>query len=172
MLALAANAALLGGCATMSEDACRVADWQRVGRDDGARGENDSRLADHVESCRKAGVTPDAAAWRRGWDSGVMSYCTPQVGWREGAAGNTYRGVCRGRGEDLFLANFTAATELRKVQGRIDTVGAESKRLEGQLAAAKTDDERKGLRERLRRNDIELVRLRATLAAMPSAPRY
>ena len=33
----------------------------------------------------------------------------------------------------------------------------------------KTDDERKGLRERLRRNDVELVRLRATLAALREA---
>ena len=164
---------LLAGCGTMSEDACRVADWQRIGREDGARGEPQSRLGDHAETCKKAGVTPDPGAWQRGWDTGVRSYCTPQVGWREGLEGKAYQGVCRGRGEEAFLANYQPASEIKRTQDRINAANSETKRLEGQLANAKTDDERKGLRERLRRNDVELVRLRATLAALQSAgPRY
>ena len=169
----AAALVLLAGCGTMSEDACRVADWQRIGREDGARGEPQGRLGDHAETCKKVGVTPDPAAWQRGWDTGVRSYCTPQVGWREGLEGKAYRGVCRGRGEEAFLANYQPASEIKRTQDRINAANSESKRLEGLLANAKTDDERKGLRDRLRRNDMELVRLRATLAALQSAgPRY
>lgn len=158
----------LSGCASMSENECKVADWQRIGERDGEQGRPDSRLADHAEACGKIGIQPDAARYRRGWDYGVLRYCTAEVGWREGLNGSTYQGVCRGRNEGEFLRFHRAGLEVHRVEQDIESNHAESRRLEDQLKKARTDDERKRLRDRLRSLDREQSQLRQRAAQLRS----
>ena len=166
MVMLAAVA--LSGCASMSESECKVADWQRIGERDGEQGRSESRLAEHAEACGKIGIQPDAARYRRGWDLGVMRYCTPEVGWREGLNGSSYQGVCRGRNEGEFLRFHRAGLEVHRVEKDIEANHAESRRLEDQLKKARTDDERKRLRDRLRSLDREQSHLRQRAAQLRS----
>ncbi len=168
-----ATAALLGGCATLSEEECKTADWGRLGHQDGAAGHPQSRLAEHAEACAKVGIRPMADLWRAGWDQGIWLYCTPQVGWREGLAGHGYAGVCRGRNEEAFVQAHQAGSELHQLQSRIDNLGQEQQRLERQLRDAPNGDTRRRLRERLRGLDHELGQLRMTLGMRQlNAPRY
>lgn len=111
-LGMLAIAALLGGCASLSEEECRNADWGRLGHQDGAAGYPESRLAEHAEACAKIGIRPMGDIWRAGWDRGVLLYCMPSVGWREGLAGHGYSGVCRGRNEEAFLQAYRAGAEI------------------------------------------------------------
>lgn len=157
--------ALLSGCASLSESECRVADWRRIGADDGAHGRPESRLAEHAEACGQIGVRPDSAQWRAGWDQGIWHYCTPQVGWDEGLAGRGYQDVCRGRNEGAFLQAYRAGREIHRLQSRIDSVYQELRRLDSQLAAAPHDEARRRLRERMRHLDQELMQLRLSLSA-------
>ena len=164
---------LLGGCASLSEEQCRLADWQRIGTDDGAHGHAESRLAEHAEACAKIGIRPDAAQWRAGWDQGVWMYCTPQVGWREGLAGQGYQGVCRGRNEAAFVQAYEAGREIHRLQSRIDSAHREQQHLQRQLREAPNDKARQQLRERLRSLDWELSHLRRSLGlAELQSPRY
>lgn len=158
----------LSGCASMSESECKVADWLRIGQRDGAQGRPESRLADHAEACGKVGIQPDAVQYRRGWDQGVASYCTPDVGWREGLAGRSYHGVCRGRGEAEFLRYHRAGSEVYRVEQAISSNHGEIDRLEEQLRKARTDEERKRLRDRLRVLDREQAQLRQQAASLRS----
>lgn len=158
--------ALLSGCASLSEEECRVADWRRLGTDDGAHGHTESRLAEHAEACAKIGIRPDAAQWRAGWDQGVWMYCTPQVGWNEGLAGRGYQGVCRGRNEDAFLQAYQAGNEIHRLQSRIDSTYQELQRLQRQLREAPNDEARHRLRERMRQLDFELAQLRLSLHSL------
>lgn len=172
-LSVAAAVVLLGGCATLSEEECKTADWHRLGYKDGAAGHSDSRLAEHAEACTKTGIRPNAQQWRSGWDQGVMTYCTPRVGWREGLAGRSYQGVCRGRNEDAFLYAFNQGTEIHRLQSRIDSNNREIGRLERQLSEARKDEVRRDLRHRIRSLDYEQSRLRSSLSMMQSsAPRF
>ena len=172
-LSLVAILALLSGCATLSEEECKTADWHRLGYKDGAAGQSDSRLADHAEACKKTGIRPNAPQWRAGWDQGVMTYCTPQVGWREGLAGRSYQGVCRGRNEDAFLYAFNQGTEIHRLTSRIESNDREIRRLERQLSEARKDETRHELRQRIRSLDYEQSRLRSQLRMMQSgSPRY
>jgi hypothetical protein len=172
---LAVGAVLaLGGCATLSESECRTADWGRLGRQDGASGYTESRLAEHAEACNKIGILPNATAWRAGWDQGVQSYCTPAVGWREGLAGRSYNGVCRTRGDEAgFLHAHQAGSEIHRLQNRIEQNSQELRRLEGQLRSSPNDEARRRLRDRMRDLDREQSHLRNQLGLMQlSAPRY
>lgn len=169
---LALGVSMLSACATLSEEECKTADWGRLGYQDGAAGHSEARLAEHAEACAKIGIRPLAAQWRSGWDHGVQAYCTPSVGWREGLAGRSYQGVCRGRNEEGFLVAFQHGTEIHRVQSRIESNYQEIRRLEHQLADARKDEVRHELRRRIQHLDFEQSRLRSTLHQLQtSAPR-
>ena len=163
----------ISGCATLSEQECKTADWGRLGYQDGASGHSESRLAAHAEACQKIGIRPNSQLWRAGWDQGVLTYCTPNVGWREGLAGRSYEGVCRGRNEDAFLHAFNLGADIHRLTSRIESNDREIRRLERQLSEARKDDTRHELRQRIRSLDFEQSRLRSSLRMMQSgSPRY
>ena len=101
---------LLAGCESMSPTECKVADWQRVGFNDGASGQSERRLAAYTEDCGEAGVQPDAEAYRRGWDSGIRRFCTAANGWREGVQGHSGKNaVCQAQpGYEVFTRYLAA----------------------------------------------------------------
>jgi len=156
----------VAGCASMSESECKTADWYRKGLADGTAGRSDAYLAQHHEACAKAGVTPDVAQWRRGWDEGLRSFCTPAVGWREGLAGHGYSGVCIGRNEAAFMQAWRAGSEVYRIDNQIAANTRETEKLEKQLEASQNADERKNLRERIRLLDVEQARLRERVAGL------
>lgn len=171
--AVLALSVALSGCATLSEEECKTADWGRLGYQDGAAGHPESRLAEHAEACAKIGIRPLADIWRAGWDRGVRAYCVPSVGWNEGLAGRSYQGVCRGRGEEVFLPAYRAGADIHRLQSRLDSNVSDINRLERELRNAKTDKERHHLRQRLNELDWEQSRLRRELGHLRSiAPRY
>lgn len=163
----------LPGCATLSEEECKTADWGRLGYQDGAAGHPESRLAEHAEACAKVNIRPMTDIWRSGWDRGVRAYCVPSVGWREGLAGRSYQGVCRGRGEEAFLPAYNTGAEIHRLESRISSNDADIRRLERELSKADHDKERRRIRDRLRDLDWEQSRLRMQLSQTRlSAPRY
>ena len=84
---LAAVAAFaLAGCASMSPEECRVADWAEQGYKDGRSGLTPTRITEHRKACAEVGVVPDAQRYRQGWDRGVQEYCTPTNGLAQGRA--------------------------------------------------------------------------------------
>jgi len=154
---------VLGGCASMSETQCQVADWHRVGLADGANGLPEGRLADYHRDCAKVGIEPDAQAYRRGWDAGIVRFCTPANGWREGSQGHFQAdAVCRGQtGYTPFSYYLQAGLELHRTNERIRANNRETRRLQALLDAATQDDDKKRLRLELQTLDWEQARLRS-----------
>jgi hypothetical protein len=101
-----AAAALLGGCASLSEDQCRQADWMAIGQSDGYAGYAMTRLQDHTNACKKLGITPDPVAYSRGRQTGLRGYCTAPRGFTEGRTGNAYAGVCPPDLAPAFMAAY------------------------------------------------------------------
>ncbi len=93
---------LLGGCASMSADECRTADWRTVGYEDGLKG-SPGRLGDHRKACAKAGVTPDLDAYETGRADGLRQFCVPAKGYTLGSNGYSYKGVCPADLEPYFV---------------------------------------------------------------------
>lgn len=158
--------AALAGCESMSVSECKVADWSRTGFSDGANGTSESRLADYAEDCGKAGITPDARAYRKGWDAGIQRYCTAFNGWREGTQGNSGKSqVCQGQaGYDSFSHYLEAGLQVHRTQEKMRRNNQETDRLQKQLENATKDDDKKRLRSELRDIDHSQRRLREVLA--------
>jgi hypothetical protein len=155
----------LAGCESMSVSECKVADWGRVGYADGAAGVAQSRLAAYTEDCGKAGVVPQANAYRQGWDTGIQRFCTAANGWREGIQGHGGKeSVCQGQaGFEGFARYLDAGLKVYRTQEQLQRNGQEAGRLEKELEAAIKDEDKKRLREALRDLDRSQFRLRALL---------
>lgn len=164
-------AALLAGCASMSPEQCLQADWYERGRLDGTFGEPETRLDAHRKACAEVGVVPDAALWRQGWLETVRRYCTPGHAWTIGTEGRSYQGACRDFDEPEFLRWYRAGKDVYKTRSERDARQREIEQAEKDLQKAKSPEERKQLRERIRRLDEEQARLRRLLEAqMSGAP--
>ncbi|WP_091509461.1 DUF2799 domain-containing protein [Microbulbifer yueqingensis] len=115
-------ALVLGGCATMSEEECMVADWHAIGYEDGAAGQPVAQLGRRRQACAEYGVQPDSAAYRAGRDEGLELYCTEMRGFRLGRAGGSYNGVCPADLEGLFLHAYEAGRELYVARSAVNEV--------------------------------------------------
>lgn len=165
LLLLLLASLLLAGCESMSPSECKVAEWGRVGHADGTRGESDRRIADYTEDCGKVGVVPNAQLYRYGWDQGIVNFCTPANGWREGLQGNSGKAsVCQGQaGFAGFARYLEAGLQVNNTQSQMQRNARESERLQRRLEESKSDEEKKNLRNDLRYIDREQFRLRNQL---------
>ncbi len=112
----------LGGCATMSEEECLVADWHGIGFEDGAAGQPVAQLGRRREACAEHGVQPDTSAYRAGRNEGLEHYCTEMRGFRLGRAGGNYNGVCPADLEGLFLHAYEAGREIYVARSAVNSV--------------------------------------------------
>ena len=162
---LVGAAVALGSCATMSEEQCLAGDWAGQGFNDGAAGYAMSRLGEHAEACVKHGVTPDDSAYRAGWSEGVLRYCTIDNGFRVGAQGGGYAGVCPPGVERDFMMAYEdgravhlAEQAVADARGRIDSNADRLEELDDKIEAKQnelraeglSDEQRETLRNRIR----------------------
>ena len=108
----------LGACATMSASECRTVDWRTIGYEDGVSGYSGDRISVHRKACAKYGVSTDLAAYQAGRDDGLREYCQPANGFRAGAHGGEYAGICPASLETAFLRSFDTGHRLYSLQER------------------------------------------------------
>jgi hypothetical protein len=112
----------LSGCASMSQEECKLADWYTVGFEDGSRGYTADRIGQHREACAEHGVAPDLQAYQSGREAGLREYCRPTTGFRLGSGGNHYNGVCPGDLEASFMPAYQDGRQLYRLQSRVNTI--------------------------------------------------
>ena len=120
---------VLAGCATLSEDECKVADWEAIGFADGASGRSGDFILNHAKACNEFGVLPIRAPWEKGRQAGLELYCTPERAYSEGRNGRRLRAVCPS--EDLRILRienergltwFEIEQDIEEVEDRIDDI--------------------------------------------------
>jgi hypothetical protein len=153
--------ALLGGCATLSPQECRVADWETIGVRDGERGRPASWIAQHVDACGKAGVTPDGPRWAAGRAQGLRSYCTPMNARSVAARGGSLNPVCEGFDQRALAAAEAEGREIWRREQRLRRIEAAIDTREREIAAlsARPDDAAARRRIRALRSDIRRLEL-------------
>lgn len=166
LAAVLAAAGALNGCATLSEEQCLVGDWYGIGVSDGQNGYSYARLQDHAEACASHGVTPDPGPYEQGRQQGLLSFCTPQIGFREGRQGDNYNGVCPAHLERDFLGGYSDGRIVHAAQQVYDAANndfssyrQQAANIESQIRNEEaalngeglTDDQRQTIRDRIRR---------------------
>lgn len=159
----AAAAALLGGCAAMSEQECRTADWSEQGMRDALNGYGRSRVETLREACAAAGVVPNAAQYQEGWARGIPQFCTPANGARWGREGHNYHNTCPSELEAGFIGPYQAGRRVADARSRLDSLRDQQRTAQRRLDKSKDDDERRRLRRELRDLDWQMSRAREDL---------
>ncbi|MEM7267757.1 MAG: DUF2799 domain-containing protein [Pseudomonadota bacterium] len=98
-------AVALSGCVAITPEQCEITNWYERGREDGLEGRGEARFAEYAETCAKAGVTPDRAAWSGGRAEGLLGYCAPAGAWNAGKDGKAIIGICPAPSEAAIAAH-------------------------------------------------------------------
>lgn len=122
IMAIAATAIFVQGCASMSGQECMVADWQAVGYEDGVRGSAGDRIGNHRKACAKHGIAPDLAAYQAGREAGLREFCQPENGYNLGVRGANYGGVCPADLDVDFFAAYTDGKRLYNLRSSVSQV--------------------------------------------------
>jgi hypothetical protein len=109
---------LLSACSSMSAQECSVLDWRSVGYEDGVAGLPGSHIGQYRKACAKHGVGTDLSAYQAGRETGLKEYCQASNGFRVGARGDVYQGVCPAALEHDFLAAYHSGHELFTLEWR------------------------------------------------------
>lgn len=146
-------AALLQGCATMSADECRTANWRDVGLRDGLAGQPLAHLDRRTKACAESGVAVNAALYLQGRNQGLPQYCRLDNAATLGLQGKTYHGVCAGGIDAEFRRRHGLGMDVYKARNELRNVEQRRRTLEDRLGDAKTDEDRRRWRGELRDND-------------------
>jgi len=125
---------LLAGCASLSKDECRTANWKTIGYEDGVQGKAEARIAAHRKACAEYGIAPDLAAYRSGREEGLANFCQPGTGYQQGRAGKQYAGVCPGPLEKDFLQAYSDGRKLYELETEISRLSQQLKSWRKRLA--------------------------------------
>lgn len=160
--ALAAGAALLASCETMSAEQCAAADWGALGYSDAAGAAND-RFAARAQSCADKGIQPDQSAYYDGFANGMRAFCTPEHGFQFARNGGSFGGTCAADLAEDFAYAYADGRRVHDAQSEVDTARSqissiESRRSqidedlrdrENSLREATTDEERQHRRDQI-----------------------
>lgn len=152
--------ALLGGCATMSADECKVANWSDVGLRDGLQGAALSKLDARVKDCAQAKVALDTPRYLQGRDRGLLQFCQIEKAVPLGLKGGSYNGVCPVGTDGDFRRRFQLGRDVFNARQAAQNLEGHINGAEDRLRFAPNDEERRRARESLRDLDFEVRRVR------------
>lgn len=124
---------LVSGCATMSKEECKQADWYLKGVEDATRGFALDRVIEHGKACARIKIVPDMKEYREGHAKGARLYCVPEKGYSEGRDGAAYNGICPMELESKFLRAYRDGQELYTIQRNIDRIINEINNYQSQI---------------------------------------
>lgn len=168
---LALSALLLSGCASLSENQCRTADWESIGYQDGSRGYDAGRIGNHSEACAEYGIKADRELYEEGRLQGLELFCTGYNGMRLGRQGYAYSGVCPLSLQGDFVRGYEVGRELHDMDAHMQQLQSEVQRVQAELKREEpplSDKDRDYLLHRLRELEREYGRSESDLRAMES----
>ena len=93
-MAMLLLSAVISGCATMTADECKYADWREIGLSDGLIGRPFAYFGQRVNDCAKTGAHVDTDIYMEGRRLGLQNYCRLENAAPLGLSGQNYSGVC------------------------------------------------------------------------------
>lgn len=165
-------AALLAGCAAMSVEECRTADWREQGMRDALKGKSRAHFEEIRQACAEAGVVPRAPQYWEGWNRGIGQFCTPANGLRWGREGHSYANSCPPEIEAGFVARYRDGRRAWDAEQTLRRLQNDQRSKQRELDNAKDDATRNRLRNDLRDLDWRLRNARGDLDRAEYQLRY
>lgn len=126
---------LVTGCASgLSKDECHAVDWRTIGYEDGVNGRPEARISEHRKACARHGVALELDAYRDGRAEGILSYCQPGNGYRQGRTGKQYAGVCPDELEPDFVQAYSHGRELYNLRASVQRTERKLRKKRARLA--------------------------------------
>lgn len=154
---------MTAGCASMSEQECRSANWRDQGTREALAGYPSSRLHEHREACAKIGVVPDVKQYMAGYEQGIRQFCTPDNGARWGRAGKSYRNSCPADLDAAFRDRYHAGKAVYDAESRLKNLRSQQDDKQRKLEKSQDDKQRQQLRDELSNLDRQLRNVRYDL---------
>ena len=132
-IGVVAAAAASSGCSSMSANECMATDWRTVGYEDGVVGYSGNRIGKYRKACGEHGIAPDLNQYQAGRDQGLREYCKPVNGFRAGARGNGYNGVCPAELDPAFTAAYESGRQLHTLRSRVGSTAGEIDSMRAEL---------------------------------------
>ncbi|QBQ16483.1 DUF2799 domain-containing protein [Acinetobacter haemolyticus] len=155
LVSISIMAVLLSGCAAMSVEQCKTANWLSVGEKDGSAG-YESRLDKYYSSCQKANVVPNQALYEKGYQKGLGYYCRPESIFNEALEGRGDYRVCSIEKRETLRLYYQVAHEYYQANSEFNRsqsdVSHYLRELERKDLSAKDRDEYKKRLSDLRSN--------------------
>ena len=160
VLTLLALCFWLTGCATMTPNECKAANWGEVGLRDGLEGKALSVLNDRVKDCAEANVPVDTPRYLQGRDQGLLQFCRIENAVPLGLNGKSYDGVCPAAMDAEFRRRFKVGRDVHLARNELRTLEGRRSTAEERLRSAANDDDRRRARDALRDLDSDMRRAR------------
>jgi len=157
---LASASLALAGCATLSTDECSTGDWQKIGVQDGNDGRTLDRFSRHASACKLDKTETSRNLYISGRQEGLKVYCTTVRGYREGALGQTYNGVCPAGTSAQFLKGYELGKRIHEIEARSSFVLDEYHSVTQKLLRAENEAERTQLLQKQAQLEAENARLK------------
>jgi len=93
---------LVAGCASMSVEECQQANWEEVGQSDGAKGYPATWVSEHRSACAEAGIEVDYHGYKRGYQTGLIHFCTAENAFFRGQNGQRVAQQCSAAGFESY----------------------------------------------------------------------
>ena len=119
-----AGAALLAmsGCASLSPEQCKQADWRQIGYADGIKGLPGSQIDEHASACASLGIRPNLDLYLQGRQQGLLSYCQPENGFQVGRRGATHiAGDCPVNLRYGFLQQYDLGRQIHALESELSS---------------------------------------------------
>ncbi len=150
----------LSGCATMTPNECKSANWAEVGLRDGLDGAALSRLDSRVKDCAEASVPVDTPRYLQGRDQGLLQYCRIENAVPLGLNGKSYDGVCPAAMDGDFRRRFKVGRDVHVARNELRSLESRRGTAEERLRSAANDEDRRRARDALRDMDADMRRAR------------
>lgn len=140
-LCLAVSASIaIAGCATMSPEECKRANWAELGHQDGLAGKPMSMLDARMKDCSVVGIGADTGRYVTGRAQGLQTFCNLDNALPLGLSGGSYEGVCPPIIEAEFRHRFTMGRAVHDLRSEVGQLDAHIDKLQHQLHEADRDE--------------------------------
>ncbi len=158
-IGLAILAINLSGCAAMSVEECKTANWSLVGEKDGSKGSS-PRLDQYYKACGKANIVPDQKLYERGYKEGLGYYCQPSNIFYNALEGNGNINVCPIEQRNRLRPYYRAASDYYNAKNEYDRYDEKFKQYSDSAYNEKLKpEERERYRKLLRELQIDRDRI-------------